>query len=226
MIEWNSFDAQIYSIGKGPTQTTVMIQNDVIASGTTALIKGTVMDTSPGTENSDRQARFANGVPAIADENMSVWMEYVYMQQNKPSDIKGVTVKLTYTDASGNVQDIGTTTSDASGNFAYAWQPPATGTYAINAIFEGSDSYFPSSAETFLAAVTPSQPSASIAPTLVPTTQPPTEAPPTSVAPTASPSPYVEPPQGGTNTVLYVGIAAVVIIAILAAIALILRRRK
>jgi hypothetical protein len=36
----------------------------------------------------------------------------------------------------------------------------------------------------------------------------------------------VEPPQKGTDTVVYVGVAAVVIIAAIAAIALILRRRK
>ena len=42
---------------------------------------------------------YPNGVPAISDANMSVWMDYLYMQNatllNSPPDCIGVPVTLT-----------------------------------------------------------------------------------------------------------------------------------
>ena len=40
------------------------------------------------------------------------------------------------------------TTSDGSGMFAFSWTPDIVGAYTVDASFEGSESYYPSSAET------------------------------------------------------------------------------
>jgi hypothetical protein len=163
MVQWNSYDSQIYTFGKGPTATTVSIQNDVITQGNSVLLKGTVTDESPGTKDSDRKARFPNGVPAIADESMSPWMEYVYMQQPRPTNATGVEVTLDAVDPNGNFVHIGTVTSDTSGLFHYAWKTPdVPGEYTVIATFAGSKSYWPSYTETAMvvseAAPTPSPP--------------------------------------------------------------------
>ena len=56
-------------------------------------------------------------------------------EQPKPTDITGVPVKLTAVDSTGNTIDIGTTTSDALGNYAISWTLPSTGLYTIRAEF-------------------------------------------------------------------------------------------
>ena len=78
---------------------------------------------------------------------MTQWMEYVYMQKPKPTDVTGVTVSIDVIDANGNQRTIGTTTSDSSGAFSYAWTPDIEGKYTVIASFTGSESYWPSSAE-------------------------------------------------------------------------------
>jgi hypothetical protein len=90
----------------------------------------------------------AEGIPAIADEYMSEWMEYVHMQKSLPKDAKGVEVVLETLDPNGNFYEIGTATSDINGNFAYAFTPEVPGLYTIIARFSGSESYFSSVAET------------------------------------------------------------------------------
>jgi hypothetical protein len=135
---FNSYDDRIYAIGKGPSATTVSVQNDVIVHGSSVLIKGTVTDESAG----------AKGTPAIADESMSEWMKYIYMQFPRPTNATGVPITLSVLDANGNYREIGTTTSDSSGLFSYLWQPDITGKYTVFASFDGSKSYWPSSAET------------------------------------------------------------------------------
>ncbi len=40
-----------------------------------------MVDISAGTKQAEQAARFPNGVPVVADESMSAWMEYVYMQK-------------------------------------------------------------------------------------------------------------------------------------------------
>jgi hypothetical protein len=78
---------------------------------------------------------------------MAEWMEFLYMQKPMPN-ANGVPVKLVAVDANGNSMDIGTAVSDSSGIYALTWTPTATGQYKIVAAFEGSDSYWPSCAET------------------------------------------------------------------------------
>jgi len=147
---YNCYDGRIYSIGKGPSATTVSIQDDVISLGSSVMIKGTVMDIAAGTTQDEQAARFPNGVPAVADEDMSEWMEYVYMQKSRPADATGVTVKLEAVDPNNHYQDYGTTTSDAYGNYGFTFKPDVEGKYMIIATFEGSSSYYGSITTTYL----------------------------------------------------------------------------
>ena len=170
-VMWNAFDCQIYGFGKGQTATSVSIQNDVITEGDSVLIKGKVTDESPGTKQSDRVARFPDGVPAIADEQMSPWMEYVYMQQPKPADATGVEVVLSVLDPNNNVYGIGATTSDESGGFKLMFSPDVPGEYTVIATFEGSESYWPSTAYTYLGVEEAPQPTSPPDPTPGPQTE-------------------------------------------------------
>ena len=128
------------------------------------------MDIAAGTQQDEQAARFPHGVPAMSDASQGVWMEYVYMQKPKPADATGVPVSINVVDANGNYRNIGTTTSDSNGMFSFTWKPDIEGTYWVIANFAGSESYWPSQAEsTFV--VDP------VAPT--PTQQPATALPPT-----------------------------------------------
>jgi hypothetical protein len=150
LVGLNGYDLKIYCFGKGPTETTVTVQNDVIAKGSSIQITGTIIDTSAGTQQQEQAARFPNGVPAVADECQEDWMEYVYMQQAMPEDMTGVTVKLYAIDPNGNYQDIGVATSDMWGNYGKSWKPPVEGEYLIMAEFEGTKSYYKSSDSTYM----------------------------------------------------------------------------
>jgi hypothetical protein len=148
LIQWNSYDSQIYSIGKGPTQTAVSASPKVSTQGGNVLVEGTVMDISTGTTDSDRSARFPDGVPAVSDTSQSAWMEYVYMQQPKPTNASGVPVIVSVLDPNGNTYVVGTAKSDASGHYKLAFVPQVSGEYNVIATFAGSESYWGSSSET------------------------------------------------------------------------------
>ncbi len=163
MVEWNSYDSQIYTYGKGQTVATVTISPKVSVIASNVLVEGTIMDGSPGTKNTDRVARFPQGVPAVSDDSMSGWMEYVYMQQPKPADAKGVEVVLTVLDPNNNYYEVGRTTSDADGFFKLAFVPEVPGEYTVYAKFAGSESYWPSSAVTAISVQ--EAPEATVAPT-------------------------------------------------------------
>lgn len=70
LIYWNNYDHQVYAVGKGPSATTVSIQNDVTTHGNKVLVKGSVIDISAGTKQNEQAARFPNGVPAVSDASM------------------------------------------------------------------------------------------------------------------------------------------------------------
>ena len=164
----NVYDMQVYCLGKGPSATTVEAPLTAITAGDTAVIRGTVMDIAAGTKQDEQAARFPNGVPAISDESMSAWMEYVYMQKPRPANATGVTVTLDALDPNGNFIHIGTATSDTSSLFSYAWTPPdVPGKYTVIATFAGSESYWPSYAETAMY-VSEAPPSPSPTPAAVP----------------------------------------------------------
>jgi hypothetical protein len=144
MIGYNDMDGTAYCFGKGKTQTDVSIQNDVIAKGASTMIKGTVLDMSPAAPNT----------PAIADESMAEYMDYLHWQNatliNTPPTPKGVSVLLYAIDPNGNYAEIGTVTSDSSGMFKKLWTPAIEGEYTVYATFMGSESYWTSSDTTAL----------------------------------------------------------------------------
>jgi len=150
MVIWNSYDSQIYTFGKGPTKTTVMAPLTSVSWGSSVVVRGRVTDESPGTKDPDRMARFPNGVPVVADEHQEAWMEYVYMQQPCPKDAEGVEVVLTTFDPNGNTYEIGRTTTDISGTYGIAFEPPVPGLYKITATFEGSKAYYSSFDVTYI----------------------------------------------------------------------------
>jgi len=162
LVESNAYDNQIYCFGKGQTATTVEAPMTAITAGDTVVIRGTVTDQSAG----------AKGTPAIADEYMTPWMEYLYMQQPMPTNAAGVEVTIDAVDPNGNFINIGTPTSDTSGLFHLAWKTPnVPGEYTIIATFMGSESYYASYTET--AMVITEAPQAT--PTPTPLALPPTE---------------------------------------------------
>jgi hypothetical protein len=225
LIAASQYDNLIYCIGIGPSATTVSAPTVAVPQGTSVLIQGTVTDQSPGQTCLGIPAK---GTPAISDANMEEWMEYLYEQQAFPANAKGVPVHLTAIDPNGNFQDIGTTTSDTNGNYGISWTPPVPGTYKISANFEGSVSYGPSSATTYMligeksatpAVVTPAPSETATAPPVSPTSNP-TQ----TVSPT--PSPVIPPPAGADTTATYIAIGLAVIIIVAVAAALVLRRRK
>jgi hypothetical protein len=138
VVGLNLYDNQVYCYGKGPSATTVTAPNTVITQGQSLMITGTVTDQSPG----------AKGTPAIADESMEAWMEYLYMQQGIPGNATGVEVTLDALDPNGNFVHIGTVTSDMSGGFKKMYTPEVPGEYTVIATFAGSASYYSSYAET------------------------------------------------------------------------------
>lgn len=147
---YNTYDGQMYAIGKGPTETTVQGPTTVVPKGTNVLLQGTVMDVSEGTKHSSLTARFPNGVPAVADADMGDWMKYVYMQFERPADVQGVTVTIEAVDPNGNYQNLGTTTTDSSGNYGFMFEPEVEGTYMIIATFMGSKAYWSSTTTTYV----------------------------------------------------------------------------
>jgi hypothetical protein len=147
----NSYDGRIYSIGKGPSALTVTAPDVAAASGTPIVIRGTITDIAAGTTQDEQAARFPNGVPAVSDASQGAWMEYVYMQKPKPTDITGVPITLSVIDSNNNSRNIGMVTSDASGMFTLTWTPDIEGSYTVVANFAGSNSYYPSSSESSFA---------------------------------------------------------------------------
>jgi outer membrane protein assembly factor BamB len=133
-----------YCLGKGKTATTITAPSTGVPVGTSILLQGSVLDKSPGKPNT----------PAVADQDMSMWMDYLYGQNatslNNPPSPHGVSVRLYAIDSNGNVAEVGTTTSDSSGKYSIAWTPAKADKYTITATFDGSESYYGSWDETAL----------------------------------------------------------------------------
>ncbi len=156
----DTYNQQVYGIGKGPSQTTVTAPDLGVPFGSSVVIRGTVTDVSPGTEDYGMRARFPNGVPAMSDASQSEWMTYVYKQFTRPSTAVGVDVTLNVVDANGNFREIGTTTTDTSGTYALNWKPDIPGKYTVLATFAGTGAFYGSYDQTAIvvdeAPVTPS----------------------------------------------------------------------
>ena len=164
-VTHDGYDNQLYAYGMGPSKTTVTAPNIGVTTSTPVTITGTVTDISAGAQQNAVAANFPSGLPAVSDASMTQWMEYVYMQQTRPTNTTGVPVSIDVIDSNGNYRNIGSTTSDSSGTFAFGWTPDITGSYTVIATFAGSQSYYGSSAETHFTASAP-------APTAAPTSQP------------------------------------------------------
>jgi hypothetical protein len=214
IVTASQYDNLVYCIGKGPSATTVSAPTTGVPVGTAVLIQGTVTDQSPG----------AKGTPAMSEQSMEQWMEYLYEQQSKPTNAAGVQVKLTAIDPNGNFQVVGTATSDSNGNYGIMYNPPVPGMYKIVATFDGSASYGGSDATTYLAIGT--APSAAPKTSTTPATSPTSTVAPTPVQ-TVSPSPSQAPqPTSGVPTTTYIAVAAALVIIAVIAAAILLRRRK
>lgn len=145
MTTLNAYDNQIYAWGKGPTKITVSAPS--VGATTTApiTITGTITDVSAGASQEAQAARFPNGLPCVSEESQNAWMEYVYMQQPKPTNTTGVPITLSVVDSNGNYRTIGTTTSNVYGSYSYNWTPDIPGDYTVIADFAGSESYYAAS---------------------------------------------------------------------------------
>jgi hypothetical protein len=171
LVGLNFYDNELYAFGKGPSATTVSAPELVPTLGSKVMITGTVTDrTDSGKRNTNDIFDFTlKGTPAISDEDMTAWMEYLFMQQPKPTDAKGVEVVLETLDPNGNFYEIGNVTSDIDGNYRLMWEPPVPGEYKIFASFAGSEAYGPSQAITYMGVAE--------APQATPTPTPPPEPP-------------------------------------------------
>jgi outer membrane protein assembly factor BamB len=146
------YDETIYCVGKGPTKTTVTAPDIAVPMGTTITIRGSVLDMSPAAQEYYSQVKFPNGVPAVSDEDINEFMDYLHMQnstlQNNPPTPDGVPVKLYVVKPDGTEEWITTVTSNSFGNFAYEYVPLSEGIYSVIAKFDQSESYWPSSSQT------------------------------------------------------------------------------
>jgi hypothetical protein len=229
LMTFNGYDSQNYAFGKGLSATTVQTPLTGIHAGDTIEITGTVTDQSPGQTCLGIPAA---GTPAISDDSMSAWMEYLYMQKVQPTNATGVPVQLVAIDSSGVSTVIGTVTSNSMGFFNTHWTVPATPSdYQIVANFAGSNSYFSSSAIAAVAVVgaAPTPASANDVASAVVAQLPPTASP-VPTAPSASDvaSQVVANLPAEDNTLLYAAIA-IIIIAVLIGIvnlAVLMMRRK
>jgi len=208
----NSYDSYMYVFGKGPSATTVSTPDTGVAKGTTVLIKGAVMDMSPGDQGSvfnptaplDSKTKQGT-VPCVSKASMATQMEYLYMQHpidglNHDQIMTGVPVTLTAIDSNNNVIPIGTTTTNGYyGTFSMPWAPSNEGTYTITASFGGDDSYGSSSGATSLF----------VGPT-----------------PTTPETPEIPTPVDYTMTIIYAAIAIIIAVVIAVALAVLLIRKR
>jgi uncharacterized membrane protein YkgB len=168
VVGLNYFDNQIYCIGPGPSETTVSAPQTVPTLGSSVTITGTVTDaTQSGRRNTNNLYDFTlDGTPAVSDDSMEGWMEYLYMNQAKPTNTTGVPVSIDAIDPNSNFVHVGDTTSDMYGNYGLSYTPEVPGTYQIIATFAGSKAYGASSSSTYLTVGT--EPTSTPAPTAQP----------------------------------------------------------
>ncbi len=204
LVAGDEYNNLIDCFGKGPTQTTLQTPLTGITEGQAFTVQGTVMDISPGASQTSVKDMFPNGLPAVSEDSMSQWMEYVYLQQAFPANTTGVPVSIIAIDPNGNYINLGSTTTDSSGSYGFQVSPSmltaGPGLYKIVASFTGSTSYGSSHATSFV--------TVNAAPT----------------SPTATPLTQIGVTPADLLTYLAVGVIAI-IIAIAIATVLLLRKR-
>ena len=164
----NGLDNRIYTIGRGPSATTIQAPLTQITAGNKVVIQGTVMDVSAGTQQDEQAARFVDGIPVASDASMKDWMGYVYQQKPLPTNFTGVPISIVAIDPNNNYITLGTATTDTNGLFHYTWTTPnVPGDYTVYATFDGTNGYWPSKAVTAMTVT--EAPQATAAPTLAQT---------------------------------------------------------
>jgi len=154
---FNGYDNQIYSVGRGPSTTTIQAPQTQIIPGEKVVIQGIITDISAGTKQDEQAARFPNGVPVASDAIMKDWMGFVYQQKPVPTNFTGVDVKLYALDPNNNYITIGSTTTDINGLYHLSWTAPdVPGDYTVYAVFDGSNGYWGSNAVTAMVVAEPS----------------------------------------------------------------------
>jgi hypothetical protein len=201
LICGNSMDNEIYCYGKGPSGTTVDTPQIVPALDQSVMITGTVTDQTPsGRRNTNDGIDFTlQDTPAVSDDSMTDWMEYLFMQQPYPNNATGVEVTIDTIDPNGNFYNLGVVTTDINGKYALPFEPDVPGDYQIIATFAGSKAYGPSSDTAYISVA--------------------------DAAATASPNPAVELPPTETYFVLST-IAIIIAIAIVGALVLMALRKR
>jgi hypothetical protein len=196
----NGLDNNIYSVGRGPSKTSIQAPQTSITVGSKVVIEGTVIDLSTGTKLSTQAANFPDGVPVASDSSMYDWMGYVYQQKPYPTNFTGVPVSIDALDPNGNYVHIGDAVTSGQGLFHFTWAPPnVPGDYMVYATFGGSNGYWPSSAVTAMTVA---------------------------VAPSATAAP-TSPPASMTDTyILGSAIAIIIVIIIIGAIILLTLRKR
>ena len=202
IVTGNAYDNNIYCIGKGPSGTTVNAPQSGIFEGNSFTITGTVTDQSPGAVAYANKFGLLNGVPAVSDDSQQAFMEYLYEQQPKPTNVVGITVNIDAIDPNGNYVNLGTSTTDDRGFYSFQVNPDmlaaGSGTYQVIATFAGSNSYGSSSSKSAF--------------TL------------NSAAPTASPYPVASLPP--TEMYIIGGVAAIIIAIAIVGVVLLIAIRK
>ena len=195
----NTYDMQIYCIGKGPSATTVAASPKVSVNGDRVIVEGSVFDIAAGTNQQEQAARFPNGVPAVSDESMGAWMEYVYMQKPLPTNTTGVEVLVSVVDPNNNCYEVGRATTDARGMYKLSFTPEVPGEYTVIASFEGTESYWSSYAQTAISV---------------------NEAPAATPVPTPTPAPMTD------TYVMAFGIGIIITIAVVGLLLFLLLRKR
>lgn len=188
------YDNRLYAFGKGPSDTSVSASPKISVNGDSVMVEGMVTDISPGTSEFALTARFPDGVPAVSDESMTDWMQYVYMQYPRPADVTGVEVTISVLDPNNNVYGVATATTDENGFYSATFVPQVSGKYTVMASFAGSKSYVGSHAETAINVG---------------------DAPEPTVAPTASPASAADLYFLPVSVVLIIAIVAVLVLMLL-----------
>jgi hypothetical protein len=131
----NAYDAKTYAFGKGQSTTDVSVSSSNIVAGNSVYVLGSVTDMTPGQE----------GNPCLSPSSLSLYYEWLYMQQPKPMGMTGVQVDIYAQAAStGSVTQIGSVMSDGEGNFNFKWTPSDADLYTITASFGGDVDYYSS----------------------------------------------------------------------------------
>ena len=113
---YNYYDNCMYVVGKGSSATTIAASPKISTFGK-VVIEGKVIDTSAGTKDNEQQ-----------QDSQTVFQQYLTQvwhngcntftcNQPAPTNVTGVEVTISVVDPNGNYYNVGTTTSDTSGNF-------------------------------------------------------------------------------------------------------------